>query len=182
DLSDPDTHADAKLLLDTTVTRYRNKANFIGAWWRARVSQMPISFNDNNIAQFSNEVLGGRPITREQLRTTVSVYNQYIDWFFTKRRDFVLDMRDHLRAQGVNKNAEVLYTSDATEPGRSYVPPGQSSLVAESPSLWTDYVPNATSLSQAVSEGRHRRAMTGPRGTYSGWEWQHADPWNDPAN
>src|SRR5690606_27554694 len=57
DLSDPDTHADAKLLLDTTVTRYRNKANFIGAWWRARVSQMPISFNDNNIAQFSNEVL-----------------------------------------------------------------------------------------------------------------------------
>ena len=180
DLSDPDTHADAKKLLDVTMTRYKNKANFVGAWFRARSAQMAISFNDNNILQFSNEVLGGRPISRAQLQTTTSDYNLYLQWFFGKRRAFVDDMRDYLRSQGINKDAVMLYTSDATEPGRHW--PSATLMIAETGSNWTNVGESSVTLTQAMAENRHWNALTTPRSQIFGWEWNHADPYNDPAN
>jgi regulation of enolase protein 1 (concanavalin A-like superfamily) len=185
DLSLAATHDDAKKLLDVTMTRYRDKVNFIGAWFRGRVSQMPLSFSDANIAQFSQEMLGGRPLSRAQLQSTTSIYNQYIQWFFGKREGFVEDMKNYLRAQGVNKDAVVLYTSDASEPGKSYGGTSADLITenATNAAAWTAAgVTNSALLTQANSESWHWKALTTPRGTYSGWEWQHADPQNDPAN
>lgn len=177
DLIDPDTLDDAKLLLDVTMTRFRHKVNFVGAWFRNRVSQMPISFSDNDFAWYAQEQMNGAPFTRAQMQTVKSLYNPYCDWWMAQRRDFVAGLRDHLRAEGVNKHAFVLYTSDASEPGKS--PGVNPELIADDPVPWTNV--GVDSVTPATALGRHRKALTTARGTYSGWEWQHADPWNDPA-
>lgn len=182
DITDADTIVDAKLLLDATISRYKDKVNFIGAWFRARVSQMPMSFNEKNFTDYANDRNGGIPISRQQLRDSEARYEDYKIWWFEKRRDFINEMRDHLREQGVNANANILYTSDATETGKSDLPPGQFDLVAEDVSAWNALGYDATTMHDALDVDRHFRGLTIPRYTYAGWEWQHADVENDPHN
>ncbi|WOO43274.1 Ig-like domain-containing protein [Rubellicoccus peritrichatus] len=182
DITDSDTIADAKLLLDATISRYKDQVNFIGAWFRARVSQMPMSFNEKNFTDYANERNGGIPITRQQLRDSEARYEDYKSWWFEKRRDFINEIRDHLREQGVNSDANILYTSDATETGKSDLPPGQYDLVAEDVTAWNTAGYSATSLQDALDVDRHFRGLTVPRDTYGGYEWQHADVENDPHN
>lgn len=182
DLADPETLDDARLLLDVTMSRFRNKVNFLGAWFRNRVSQMPVSFSDNDFAWYAQERRNGEPFTRAQVQTTKSLYDDYVGWWYGKRRDFVTSMRDHLRSEGIRHDAAVLFTSDASEPGRS--PGVDPELVAEDTTAWSSLTPAIPSVdpATALAQGRHRKAMTTARSTYSGWEWQHADPYNDPAN
>ncbi len=182
DLADPETHADAKKLLDATITRYKDSADFVGAWFRSRVSQMPMSFSDQDILWYSQEKNGGVPVTRQQIIDSGTQYENFRQWWFEKRHDFVVDMRDHLRSQGIGTDATVLFTSDAGEPGRSLIPSGQVALIAEDVAAYGAVGESATSLSLALSSKRHEKALLLPRGTWGGWEWQHADPPNDPAN
>lgn len=182
DLADPDTIEDAKLLLDVTMTRYKEEVNFIGAWFRARVSQMPMSFNDLNLSQFAEEANGGIPIVRQQLIDSAALYDQYKDWWFGKRREFINALRDHMREQGIHPEANLLFTSDATESGKARVPSGEESLLAEDVALWSSLGVAATDISTALAGDRHYYGMTTPRTTWSGWEWHHADMENDPYN
>ncbi len=182
DLADPDTIADAKLLLDATISQYKDKVNFVGAWFRARVSQMAMSFNDYDFATYSEEVNGGIPVTRQQIIDSEPLYLNYKQWWFEKRRDFINSMRDHLRDQGVNPEANILFTSDATETGKADVPPGQEDFVAEDATAWSSVGVAATSMQDALDVDRHFRGLTTPRDTWAGWEWQHADLENDPQN
>ncbi|WOO40320.1 Ig-like domain-containing protein [Rubellicoccus peritrichatus] len=182
DITDPETIADAKLLLDATISRYKDKVNIIGAWFRARVSQMPISFNEANFAAFAEDMNNGIPISRQQIIDSDALYENYKQWWFGKRRDFINEMRDHLRAQGVNPEASILFTSDAKETGKADVPPGQEDLVAEDVAAWNALGYPATSLQEALDTDRHYRALTIPRDTWGSWEWHHADVENDPYN
>ena len=52
DLTDPDTLADARRLLDRTVVAHKGKAQFAGAWFRVRDDHLPISFADATLARF----------------------------------------------------------------------------------------------------------------------------------
>ena len=52
DLTDPDTLADAKRMLDKTVITHKAKARFAGAWFRVRDNHLPISFADATVARF----------------------------------------------------------------------------------------------------------------------------------
>lgn len=178
DLTDPDTLSDAKLLLDVTMTRYRKKVNFLGAWFRARTSSMPFSFSDADFARYRNENPAVFPFSRAQMKVSNSLYNPYLNWWLLKRKQFVVGLRDHLRAQGINQKAFLLYTSDATEPGRKHemVP----ALIADSVAEWTAAT-GTSSVTPVEAVGRHRKAMLTFRSA-SGGEWHHADPYNDPAN
>jgi regulation of enolase protein 1 (concanavalin A-like superfamily) len=178
DLLDPDTDADAKLLLDVTMTRFKDKARFLGAWIRPRQSSLPMSFNAANLVQFSNEVLGGYPVAREHLLAGGSLYQQYKAWWFGKRKSFINSMRDHLRNQGI-ADASILYTTDPTEPGLSN---GTPELVAETAGPWSALSIPSVTPAAALSARRHFLAITTPYPTYSYWEWQHSVPEADPTN
>jgi len=115
DITDPDTDADFKKMLDLTVLRLKDKASFAGVWLRTR-GQMPVGFGDATCARFAAEANGGSPVTREQLQSDKALYNRYIEWWEGKRRSFLTSLRDYLRANGV-AHASVLYTGCAGEPG-----------------------------------------------------------------
>ena len=58
DITDPDTLADAKKILDMSLVKYKDKVKFLGAWFRQRPTAMPISFNEQEPAGFR---AGGQP-------------------------------------------------------------------------------------------------------------------------
>ena len=94
DITDPDTLADAKKVLDLTLVKYRDKVSFLGAWFRQRPTAMPISFNDKNLAAFSKEANQGKRITRSHLQNDKGLLERYYQWWFTKRRQFFDALRD----------------------------------------------------------------------------------------
>src|SRR5690606_37261779 len=59
DLTDPDTLADFKRFIDETILKFKDEADFVGAWIRPRVSSLPISFADRTRERFAAEANGG---------------------------------------------------------------------------------------------------------------------------
>ncbi len=110
DITDPETLADAKLLLDATILQYQMKAPFIGAWFRTRVTSWPVSFTDAAIARFSTQANSGTAVTRADLKADPTLLTKYYAWYFDQRKNFVIALRDYLRAGGV-AGAELLITS-----------------------------------------------------------------------
>ncbi|MCL4730431.1 MAG: hypothetical protein KJ044_08375, partial [Planctomycetes bacterium] len=117
------TLADAKRLLDETLVPFKTQVNFPAVWLRARPSAMPVSFSAACRGLFETET--GRPagsVTLAALSAAKAatpqgqVYTDYVQWWFGKRRAFLANLRDHLRAN-VNGQADVLFTWDNTEPG-----------------------------------------------------------------
>lgn len=186
DITDPDTLADAKRLLDATILRYKDRVPFVGAWFRPRPSQMPIGFADAMLARFAREANQGQTITREALKADKALLDRYYAWWFGKRREFLVGLRDHLRQNGI-PNADILLTSDASEPGRSLE--GPTTIVTDDVAAWTPIVgrpehkkERVLSYDEAVSSDAQFKALTSPRGTWGEWEWQHSDPQADPQN
>ncbi|RYG32412.1 hypothetical protein EON81_20710 [bacterium] len=186
DITDPDTLADAKRLLDATIIRYKDKAEFVGAWFRTRPSQMPIGFSDKTLARFAQEN-GGTAVTREALRGDQALLGRYYAWWFLQRRTFLTALRDHLRTAGI-KNADILLTPDANEPGRSL--PGPHTIVTDDVATWNEILKapefrdklQASSFEEVVQANRQLEALTALPGTYDKWEWQHTAPQADPQN
>ncbi|MBW3635139.1 MAG: hypothetical protein KY445_01580 [Armatimonadetes bacterium] len=186
DITDPETLADAKKLLDATIVRYKDKVNFVGAWFRPRPSHMPIGFSDAALARFAREANNNQNITRDQLKADKALLTRYHDWWFVKRRDFLTALRDHLRANGI-PDAVVLLTPDASEPGRSLA--GGKAVVTDDVQAWNTLLQNpahkgvrARSYDEVVEGSKHLEALTSPRSTWDKWEWQHSDPQADPVN
>lgn len=181
DLTDPDTFDDFRKMLDATVLRLKDEGNFVGVWLRPRSSQLPISFGPHALNRFSEEVDGGKSVSRADLRESRTLLDRYYSWWFEKRREFINQIRDYLRENEVNAEAVVLYTSDATEAGRNAIT-HPTALIAESPGTWSTVNHEVVSLEEALETRRHHTALTSPRMTYGGWEWHHADPLSDPWN
>ncbi|PTX94776.1 hypothetical protein DB346_22480 [Verrucomicrobia bacterium LW23] len=184
DLTDPDTFEDFRKMLEITVIDQKSRADFVGVWLRPRPSQLPVSFSDAAIARFISETGATPPITRDKLKNDKKLYDAYMQWWRTKRRDFLTKIRDYLRANGV-PNAIVLYTCDASEPGAAQPGGARSGLVAENPASWSR-VPGLKKppvpLAQALRERWSFDAQTLPHPTWDKWEWQHAVPRHDPQS
>jgi hypothetical protein len=187
DITDPDTLTDAKKVLDATVVRYKDKVKFVGAWFRPRPSQMAIGFADPTLARFAKEANNNQTITREQLKADKELLTRYYGWWFGKRREFLIGLRDHLRTNGIT-GADILFTSDASEPGRSL--DGPHAIVTDDVEAWSALLQDpafenktkAIRYDEVVKEDKHLQALTSPRGTWGEWEWQHSDPQSDPYN
>ena len=181
DLTDPDTLTDFKKMLDLTVVQYATRKKFVGVWLRPRISELPIGFGDATLARFATGANGGVAVTRAQLQADPALRQRYYDWWMLRRRAFIDSVTDYLRQKGVGHDAVTLFTSDATEAGRTH-PTASEYMVAQNPTPWLNLGKSVTSLDRALSEDRHFNALRLPRSTWGGWEWEHSDPWNDPQN
>ncbi|RYG94893.1 MAG: hypothetical protein EON58_15315 [Alphaproteobacteria bacterium] len=186
DITDPDTLTDAKRLLDATIVRYKDRVPFLGAWFRPRPSQFPIGFADPTLARFAKEANNGQAVTRPQLQGDKALLTKYYGWWFGKRREFLLLLRDYLRTQGI-AGADILLTTDASEPGRSLT--GPMAVVTDDVDTWNMILrepahKNVVALPyvSTVQTNQQFAALTTPRGTWDKWEWQHSDPEADPQN
>ena len=109
DVTDPAALDDARALLDATVIRFRDRAHFLGAWFRTRFTELPMSFATETLARFAAEANGGAAVTRADLRGDPALLGRYYDWWFARRRAFLVALRDHLRGNGV-ADATILFT------------------------------------------------------------------------
>lgn len=179
---DPEALADAKRLLYATVLKYRDTTHFVGAWFRERPVQMPISFSDSDLDLYEAEK--GARVTREKLAADAALLAGYYDWWMTKRHAFMQELVRYLRESGL-PDAKVLLTCDASEPGVSL--PGNV-LVTDDVAKWEELMKGPTqkksvlSFDEVVKQALHVKQLTQPAETYGNWEWQHAVPWADPQN
>ena len=184
DVTDPDTYEDFKRMLDLTVVRFQDKARFVGAWLRPR-SQLPLGFGDATRARFAEEANDGNAVTRAQLIEDRELLHRYYDWWYGKRRDFLVAMRDHLRNSGV-ADAAILYTADPSEPGTSF-PTYEKQFVTDDVARWQSLLAREESevapiaLSEVLLRKRYLEALLAPRPDWGGWEVGHSSPPSDPS-
>lgn len=199
DLVDPDTLADAKRLLDVTLSPCRDRVKFIGAWFRQRPTALPVSFNELDLAAFSAEANSGAAVARADLPANKALLDRYYAWWFGRRRAFWENLAAHLRAT-INPDAFVLYTNDASEPGRS-LPSSITGAGRKDPWKWkqvlvTDDLPawekilsaddryqylKPSPFADVIGQDMHRRALETFAENWGGWELNHSTPPNDPA-
>ena len=184
DVTDPDALADAKKLLDATIVRHKDKARFLGAWFRTRPSNIPISFADRCLFRFAIEANNKRVATRDDLKKDKALLAKYYGWWFDKRKQFLIALRDHLRSGGI-ADALILYTSCAAEPGPSLVPFKNHVVTDDMPTweklLGTAEHEKASPYPYADACNGHLAAALRPPATWGHWEWQHSIPPPDPA-
>ena len=191
DITDPDTYEDFKKMLDLTVVRLRSKARFVGAWLRPR-SQLPISFSEKTLARFSAEAAGGRPVTRAALQDDKELYARYIGWWETKRRDFLVGMRDYLRASAID-DACILFTGCPGEPGVPFNT-WEPRMVTNQPDLWQPILQRPAhvtenrgpivplTVQQVVDGDMYLEGLTAPGLNWGNWEVHHSRPADDPQH
>jgi hypothetical protein len=191
DITDPDTYEDFKKMLDLTVIRMRNKAKFAGIWLRPR-SQLPVSFADGTLKRFAAEANKNEPVTREQIAKDKTLYARYINWWGTKRRDFLAAMRDYLRKNGVG-DAMVLFTGCPAEPGVSFAS-WDPVMVSDTPDAWastlklkanqTDkkQIVKPITIASVVKEQLYLKGLLATGKDWGGYEIRHARPADDPEH
>ncbi len=121
DLTDPDTLADAKRVLDRTILKHKAEARFVGAWLRTRGNHLPISFAEAALARYraaSNAPAAA--VTRETLRASYEgdrkLYDGYVDWWLQQRARFLESLQSYL-ARGLGEtNVNLLFTPWPGEP------------------------------------------------------------------
>lgn len=189
DITDPDAIEDFKKMLDITIVREKDKANFLGAWLRPR-SQLPMSFADATRKRFADEVNNGREVTKQQLREDAALLAKYEAWWYGKRRDFLAAMRDYLRENDVN-DAMMLFTACPAEPGVSF-PTWDPILVTDDVAKWEQRLRASSiekeqkttvlSVADVVQRKMYAEALVTPPKTWGDWEVDHAAPPSDPQN
>ncbi len=189
DITDPDTYIDFKKMLDLTVIDLQSKAHFTGIWLRPR-SQLPVGFGPETLKRFAAQANSGTPVTREQLKSDKALYDRYIGWWNTQRRDFLKAMRDHLREKGV-KDAFVLFTGCAGEPGRGFGD-FEPRFFTDAPAVWQPLLASEAhkppqertwqvySPAEVAEKDLYLKALLAPGANWGGWENQHANPADDP--
>jgi hypothetical protein len=191
DITDPDTYADFRKMLDLTVIRLRSKAHFAGVWLRTR-GQMPVSFSEKALARFAAENGGGQSVTRAALRADAQLYGKYLEWWGVKRREFLVAMRDHLCAGGV-EDAYVLFTGCPGEPGVPFAT-WDPLMVADRADLWNPILQQPEhqagdrgpivplTVQQVVDGDLYFKALTSPGLNWGNWEVHHSRPADDPLH
>ncbi|MCF7669818.1 MAG: hypothetical protein K9N48_08595 [Verrucomicrobia bacterium] len=190
DITDPDTYEDFKKMLKLTILRYADEARFVGAWIRPR-SQLPIGFGDETRRRFAAEVNDDKPVTKAELAEDAELLQRYYHWWYGKRRQFLVAMRDYLRESGV-PDAMVLFTACAAEPGVSF-PEWDRYVVTGRPDVWERILSKpehntdsqsfeVLSFKRVIDEGMYEEALTAMPPTWGGWEVHHANMPPDPLN
>ncbi len=190
DLTDPDTYEDFKKMIDLTVLNLQDKAKFVGVWLRNR-QQMPVSFGPGALQRFGDEANEGVVPTRDQIKADKVLYNRYIGWWNTKRRDFLVAMRDYMREKGV-ADADVLFTGESAEPGVGFASWGDR-FVTDRPDLWKPILAKAPysgedgsktweilTPAEVAKTGLYKQGLLSPGLPWGGWENQHSRPADDP--
>ena len=185
DVTDGDSLVDVQKLLDATIIRHKDKAKFVGAWFRPRPSQIPMSFSNQCLQLFAVEANDKRSVTREDLKADAGLLEKYHRWWFERRRAFLESIRDHLRSSGLSE-AVVLFTADASEAGVSLK---GTDVVTDDATAWSKLKAQAgqenlrvASYEEVVRGNRHLEALLSHRETWANWEWQHSCPRADPEN
>jgi len=183
EITDPECLDDAKKVLEATIVRHKDTVRFLGAWFRMRPSHIPMGFGDATLFRFAVEGNGGVAATREQLKADPALLGKYYDWWFGKRREFLIALRDYLREQA-NPEAIILFTADVAEGGRSL--PGNR-IVTDDPDTWSKIAGQpgheklqVASYQEVVDSGQYLTALLSPPMTWGEWEWQHSCPQPDP--
>ncbi|CAN5412086.1 hypothetical protein BH10PLA1_BH10PLA1_04750 [soil metagenome] len=189
DITDPDTYADFKKMLDLTIVKEMDKAHFVGAWIRPR-SQIPMGFGDATRKRFAEEANDGKAVTRQELIADTNLLGKYKQWWFGKRQQFLVAMRDYLREKGV-KDAAMLFTACPSEPGVSFAT-WQPMMVTDDVPLWKQILADSpeekdkktepVSVQDVVSKGLYFQAVTLPAKNWGNWELDHASPESDPQD
>lgn len=190
DITDPATYEDFKKMLDLTVINLQDKAKFAGVWLRPR-SQLPVGFGVGALQRFGDEANKGVVPTRAQLTADKALYDRYIKWWDTKRRDFLVAMRDYLRSKGI-ADADVLFTGEPAEPGVGFGS-WADRMVTDRPDLWKPilakppYNDEAGTKSweiltpaQVAASGLYLKGLLSPGLSWGGWENHHSRPSDDP--
>ncbi len=141
DLTDPAAYEDFRRVLDCTIVRYKDQANFVGAWIRNRGS-MPVSFSDNALERFCRETgrdvgsvtrasilaaakeTAGKPGMSDSdvFRNLISmnqqpdIYKEYRAWWYGKRADFLSDMQLYMETNSI-AGAKVFFSGVPDEAG-----------------------------------------------------------------
>jgi MYXO-CTERM domain-containing protein len=176
DVTDPATLADVGKLLDATVGSLKGKGKFLGAWFRTRVSNMPMGFGDATLARFSTEANGGAKVDRAMIAADKTLEAKYATWWYGKRKDFLVALRDKLRAVSTD-DATLYFTSYTDEPGPN-LPGG---IVTDDMTRVAGIKGGAQLFADVVSKDKWLDATLAPPGTWGGWEWQHSIPPADPS-
>ena len=153
DITDPDTFEDFRKMVELTIIQHKTKANFIGVWLRPR-SQLPVSFSQAAIERFNTDTKQATPITRDGLINDKQQYHQYVQWWENKRRDFLVQVRDYLRSNGIDEG-RVLLTNNPAEPGVSFID-GVPHVVTDQLKVWGDIVQQPT---DAPVQGKKSRSL-----------------------
>ncbi len=188
DITDPDTAADFQKMLDLTVVRLKDKAQFAGVWLRPRW-QLPMSFADATRERFAREANGGKGASRADLIADKALLKRYEDWWFGKRREFLLGIRDCLRQQGLPE-AVVLYTTEAGEPGPSFAT-WEKRIVTDDVEAWKTILSAPEQIrdnkpvvpltvERVVQEKLYLEALQAAPLNWGSWEIHHASPPADP--
>jgi len=122
-------------------------------------------------------------VTREMLKKNKNLYKRYLDWWFDKRKAFLIAMRNYLRNAGGIQDAVLLYTADHTESGKTHHAWGyKHHILTDDLDKWDDYNYPAFKLNDYIKKDWHLEAMLLPENTWGEWEWHHSVPPPDPDN
>ena len=165
DVSDPAALEDAKKLLDDTIVRWSARASIVGAWFRTRSTNWPISFADEALGRYAAQRGVATP-TRSQLKQDPAALDEYYAWWFEQRRTFLIALRDHLRER-TGRTPALLFTSYIEEALRV---PEYSDVVTPTDDVPTWQSVNATdpwkyqfppaSFDEYVSQGKFLEMTT----------------------
>jgi len=200
DITDPETLVDVGKILDATLARYKDKADFAGIWFRPRPTANPVGFGNATLRRFSAEANDGNRITRDFLQNDPELLNKYYDWWFNKRKDFLVSLRDLARRDSGNPDAFLLYTLDTSEPGVSIGDSlaGQGrpdswkykvNVVTDQVELWEEITKeepypgrfvHPLDFDVAVEKDFHHQASLMWTQSWGNWDNKHSSPPPDP--
>ncbi|HNQ73527.1 MAG TPA: hypothetical protein PKN95_07980 [Verrucomicrobiota bacterium] len=188
DITDPDTAADFQKMLDLTVVRLEDQARFLGVWLRPR-GQLPMGFANATRERFAREANGNKAVSRADLIADPALLRRYEAWWFGKRREFLLGIRDYLRQRGLPE-ALVLYTTEAGEPGPNF-PTWEKRIVTDDVEAWQKILAAPEQrpenkpvvpipVERVVREKLYLQALESAPLNWGQWEWPHSRPPADP--
>ncbi|MCR4413153.1 MAG: hypothetical protein NUV77_12095, partial [Thermoguttaceae bacterium] len=188
DLTDPETLADFQKMLDLTVARLKDAARFEGVWIRPRW-QLPMSFSDAARQRFAEETGLAKPVSKADLLADKSLLARYEAWWFGRRRQFLVAVRDYLRAKGL-ADPVVLYTAEGGEPGTPFST-WEKRIVTDDVETWKEILAAPQhrkdnrpvvpiGLERVVREDLYLEALRAPQLNWGNWEVHHANPPADP--
>ncbi|WP_269541126.1 hypothetical protein [Cerasicoccus fimbriatus] len=190
DITDPDTLTEFKRVLDLTIIKYKDKGEILGAWIRSRTSQMPMSFSEYTLARFAEET-GCKPMVREDVEADKALLEDYYEWWFGKRKDFLNAIYEYLKENGVGEDGDpvVIFMPVHQEPvPKLPIPGAKKSIVTDKKEQWEDIVKSREDYShllvlsedEVLDKQMYLTGITSPLPTWSAWEWHHATPQADP--
>jgi hypothetical protein len=196
DLTDPDTWADFDRVLERTVVRFKDQAQFAGVWLRTRHTHLPVSFSPSTVARFRAS-RPNDPKARQASRATLiasyegdhELYDRYLEWWLERRAAFLAHIQRQLTV-ALGGEPQVLFTPWISEQVPELVR-GDSSyhgigVVTDDPAWWdafarkqTDgwyrwkWVP--TSFDEVVARSWWARSLALRRPIHDTANWSHAE-------